>query len=48
MDPNIISIIIGVAALVVGVIAGKFIFAANTKKRIEEAELSIAKYYQRS
>lgn len=39
MDPNIISIIIGVAALVVGIIAGKFIFAKNTKKLVEEAEL---------
>lgn len=39
MDPNIISIIIGVAALVVGIIAGKFIFAKNTKKIVEEAEL---------
>ena len=39
MDPNIISIIIGVAALLVGIIAGKFIFAKNTKKIVEEAEL---------
>jgi ribonucrease Y len=39
MDPNILSIIIGVAALVVGIIAGKFIFAKNTKKIIEDAEL---------
>jgi ribonuclease Y len=39
MDPNIISIIIGVAALVAGIIAGKFIFAKNTKKLVEEAEL---------
>lgn len=39
MDPNIISIIIGVAALVVGIIAGKFIFAKDTKKIVEEAEL---------
>jgi ribonuclease Y len=38
MDPNIIPIISGVVALIVGIIAGKFIFAANTKKRIEEAE----------
>ncbi len=38
MDPNIISIIIGIVALVVGVIAGKFIFAKNTKKQIEEAQ----------
>ncbi len=39
MDPNLIFIIIGVAALIIGIIAGKFIFAANTKKIIEEAEL---------
>jgi ribonucrease Y len=39
MDPNLISIIIGVAALVVGIIAGKFIFAKNTQKIVEEAEL---------
>ena len=39
MDPIIISTIIGVAALVVGIIAGKVIFAKNTRKRIEEAEL---------
>ncbi len=39
MDLNVISIIIGVVALVIGVIAGKFIFAKNTQKQIEEAEL---------
>lgn len=39
MDPNTISIIIGVAALLVGIIVGKLIFAANTRKKIEEAEL---------
>ena len=39
MDPNIISIIIGAAALVVGIIAGKLIFAKNTRRKIEEAEL---------
>ena len=39
MDPNILSIIIAVAALIVGIIAGKFIFATNTKKIIEDAEL---------
>jgi len=38
MDPNLISIIIGVAALIVGIIAGKFIFAKNTQKIVEEAE----------
>lgn len=39
MDPNIISIIIGVAALVAGTILGKVLFAKNTRKHIEEAEL---------
>jgi ribonuclease Y len=38
MDPNIITFIIAFAALVVGIIAGKFIFAKDTRKRIEEAE----------
>ena len=38
MDPNIIYIIIGVSALIVGIIAGKFIFAKSTRKQIEEAE----------
>lgn len=39
MDPNILSVIIGVAALIAGIIAGKLIFAKNTRKKIEEAEL---------
>jgi len=39
MDPIIISAITGVAALVVGIIAGKLIFAKNTRTKIEEAEL---------
>ena len=39
MDPNILYIIIGVAALVVGVIAGKIIFAKDTTKKLEAAEL---------
>ena len=39
MDINVISFIIGIAALIVGIIAGKFIFAKNTQKKIEEAEL---------
>ncbi len=43
MDSNIISIIIGIAALVVGLVLGKFIFAKNTKKQIEEAELQAQK-----
>jgi ribonuclease Y len=39
MDPNILSIIIGAAALVAGLIVGKLIFARNTRKQIEEAEI---------
>jgi ribonuclease Y len=39
MDINTISIIIGAAALIIGIIAGKFIFAANTQKKIQDAEL---------
>jgi ribonuclease Y len=39
MDLNIITIIIAVVALVAGIIAGKFIFAQDTRKRIDEAEL---------
>jgi len=39
MDPNILSVIIGAAALIVGIIAGKLIFAKNTRKQIDEAEL---------
>ena len=39
MDPNILSIIIGAAALIIGLVAGKLIFAKNTRKKIEEAEL---------
>lgn len=39
MDPNTISIITGAIALIIGIIAGKFIFNKNTRKKIEEAEL---------
>ena len=39
MDPYIITIIAAIAALVVGIIAGKLIFAKDTRKRVEEAEL---------
>lgn len=39
MDPNILSIIIGAAALIVGLVLGKLIFAKNTTRKIEEAEL---------
>jgi ribonucrease Y len=32
-------IIVGIVALLVGIAAGKFLFAANTKKQVEEAEI---------
>src|ERR687886_566164 len=38
MDSIIITTIIGIVALVAGIIAGKFIFAKDTKKQIEDAE----------
>ena len=38
MDPNILSIIIGAAALIIGLLAGKFIFAKNTGRKVAEAE----------
>jgi len=38
MDSTILSVIVGVVALIVGVIAGKFIFAKDTKHKIEDAE----------
>jgi len=39
MDQSIISIIAGAVALVLGIVLGKFIFAKNTQKQVEEAEL---------
>jgi ribonuclease Y len=38
MDPNILYIIIAIAALIIGIIAGKLIFAKDTRKKVEEAE----------
>ncbi len=38
LDQNIILIITGLVALVIGVIAGKFIFAKNTRKQVEAAD----------
>jgi ribonucrease Y len=38
MDSNIIYIIVGFVALIVGIIAGRLIFAKNTKKQVEDAE----------
>ena len=38
MDLNIISIIVGVVALIIGTVLGKILFAKNTKKQVEDAE----------
>jgi ribonuclease Y len=38
MDLNIITLIVAVVALLAGIIAGKFIFAKDTRKRVEEAD----------
>jgi ribonuclease Y len=38
MDPLVLSIIIAVICLIAGIVAGKVIFSANTKRQIEEAE----------
>jgi ribonuclease Y len=38
MDQNILIYIVGGVALIIGIVAGKFIFAKNTQKKIEEAE----------
>lgn len=46
MELNAIAFIIGGIALVVGIIAGKFIFAKDTQKRVDEAELQAQKLLQ--
>ncbi len=38
MEPNILSILIGGVALIVGTVVGKVIFAKNTKKTVEDAK----------
>jgi ribonuclease Y len=43
MDSNVLSIIIGVVALLAGVIAGRFIFAKNTQKQVEDARYQAEK-----
>ncbi|MFT3704240.1 MAG: ribonuclease Y [Agriterribacter sp.] len=43
MEPNVLSIIIAVVCVAVGVVIGKFIFAANTKKQIDEANAQAEK-----
>src|SRR6186713_1970348 len=39
MDQNILFAIIGVAGIILGIIAGKLIFSKDTKKQVAEAEL---------
>ncbi len=39
MEANTLTYIIGGAALLIGIIAGKFIFAKNTAQKVQEAEL---------
>ena len=38
MEPNVLTYIVGGVALLIGIIAGKLIFAKNTRKKIEDAE----------
>ena len=40
---ELITIVIGVAALVLGIVAGKFIFAKDTQRKIDEANLGAQK-----
>src|SRR6187431_3260914 len=39
MDQNILFAIIGVAGIILGIIAGKLIFSKNTKKQVADAEV---------
>jgi len=39
MDQNILFAIIGVAGIILGIIAGKLLFSKNTKKQVAEAEI---------
>ncbi|MBX3242575.1 MAG: ribonuclease Y [Chitinophagaceae bacterium] len=39
MELSVLSIILAVGGLIVGIIAGRFIFSANTKRQVEEADL---------
>ena len=38
MEPNTLAYIIGGIALLLGIVAGKFLFAKNTQRKVEEAE----------
>ena len=39
MDSTIIAAIVAVVAIIIGIFLGKMIFAKNTKKELEEAEV---------
>jgi ribonucrease Y len=39
MDLNILTVIIAIVALLIGIVAGKLLFAKDTKKKIEEADM---------
>jgi ribonuclease Y len=43
MDQSMLTAIIGLVALLAGIVAGKFIFAKNTKQKIDEAEAQARK-----
>ncbi len=43
MELNVLSIIVAVVGIVAGIVIGKFIFAANTKKQIEDADAQAQK-----
>ncbi|MEP6844410.1 MAG: ribonuclease Y [Panacibacter sp.] len=43
MDQNVVYILIGLISLAIGVVTGKFIFAKNTRKQVEEAEAQAQK-----
>ncbi|MDF2187424.1 ribonuclease Y [Paraflavitalea sp. CAU 1676] len=43
MDANALAYILGAVGLVVGIVAGKFIFAKNTQRQVDEAELQAKK-----
>jgi len=44
MDQNVVFIIIGLVSLLAGIVAGKFIFDKNTRKRIEDAEAQAQRF----
>ena len=47
MELNILSIIIGGASLVAGIVLGKLIFAKNTNKLLEDAKAEAKKNHSR-